>query len=150
MDTKDLHAVGDGQDLAYISRELDSIRAGLKILGLNQCSCCRKYYLCPDGKNLVNVGQQVCYRCVGGWWEQRSPQVSIEERNTVEHQLLRWLTAYHGAKVIRRPGQMPAAEDIQLKVVVRCEQCLGTGLSDAAKCLNCDGRGFVWVVVSRY
>ncbi len=150
MNTKDLNAVEDGQELAYLSGELDHIRDALKLLGLKQRSCCRKYFMCPDGKNLLNVGQLVCFRCVGGWWEQRSPRISIEERNGVEHQILRWLTAYYEAKVIRRLAQMPAPENILLKIVVRCEQCNGTGQSDGSKCQNCDGRGFEWVVVTRF
>jgi hypothetical protein len=150
MNTKDLNAFEDGQDLAYLSSELDKIKEGLKLLGLQQCSCCRKYFKCLDGKNLLNAGQLVCYRCVSDWWQQRSPQISIEERNAVEHQLLRWLTAYYEAKVIRRPGQMPAPENILLKIVVRCEQCMGAGMMDGTKCQSCDARGFVWVVVTRF
>jgi hypothetical protein len=143
------NTVEDGQDLAFISRELDNIRDGLKLLGLKQCSCCRKYFMCPDGKNLLSAGQLVCVRCVSSWWEQRSPKISIEERNTIEHQILRWLTAYYGAKVIRRLSQMPAAEDIALKIVVGCEQCGGTGRVSTARCQNCDGCGSEWVVVAR-
>jgi hypothetical protein len=150
MDTKPLNAVEDGQELATLSSELDQIRDALKLLGLKQCNCCRKYFMCPDGKNLLNVGQLVCFRCLSGWWQQRSPKISIEERNAVEHEILRWLTAYYEGKVIRRPAQMPAAERIQLKIVVRCEHCNGTGQSDGSRCQNCDGRGFDWVVVTRY
>lgn len=147
MNTKALNTIEDGQELAYIAKELDNIREGLRMLGLKQCSCCRKYFKCPDGKNLLNAGQLVCYRCVSGWWEQHSPKISIKERNTIERELLRWLTTYHGARVIRRLSQMPATEDIQLKMVVGCEQCNRTGQSGTTKCQNCDGRGSEWVVV---
>jgi hypothetical protein len=147
MNTKVLNTVEDRQELEYIAGELDKIRDGLEMLGLKQCSCCRKYFKCPDGKNLLSAGQLVCYRCVSGWWEQRSPKISIEERNAVERQLLRWLMTYHGAKVIRRLSHMPATEEIELKMVVGCGLCNGTGKSGNAKCQNCDGRGSEWVVV---
>ena len=100
MNTKTRNPVENGQELACVSRELDNIRDGLKMLGLKQCSCCRKYFMCPDGKHLLNAGQLVCVRCVSSWWEQCSPKISIEERNTIEHQILRWLTSYYEAKVI--------------------------------------------------
>jgi len=64
MNTKTRNPVENGQELACVSRELDNIRDGLKMLGLKQCSCCRKYFMCPDGKNLLNAGQLVCVRCV--------------------------------------------------------------------------------------
>ena len=147
MNTTALRVTEEGQDLAYISRELDNIRDGLRILGLMQCSCCRRYFKCPDGKNLLNAGQLVCYGCVRGWWEQRSPQLTIAERKINERQILRWLATYYQARVIRRLSQMPAAEEVDLKMVVGCEQCNGTGQSGASRCRNCDGRGSEWVVV---
>jgi hypothetical protein len=149
MNANVLDTMEETRELAYLSRELDHIRDGLRLLGLKQCNCCRKYFLCPDGKNLLNAGQLVCYQCVTGWWEQRSPKLTIEERKTAEHQILRWLLTYHGARIIRRLSQMPAAENIVLKMVVGCEQCNGTGQSGASRCQNCDGRGSEWIVVAR-
>lgn len=149
MNTNVLKPVEDPQDLAYLSRELGNIRDGLALLGLKQCSCCRKFFSSSDGTNLLNAGELVCFGCVGRWWEQRSPRISIEERRKVERQLLRWLTAHHGAKVIRRLNQSPAPEHIALKMVLGCELCNGTGQSGGARCQNCDGRGSEWVVVPR-
>ena len=137
----------DASGLAYIIRELDSLRAGLSMLGLKQCSCCRKYFQCPDGKNLLNASQLVCYMCLEGWWRRESPRLNIGERRVAERQILRWLVAYHGAKVIRQIRQMPEADAIELKMVVGCEQCGGTGKRDNGICQNCDGRGSEWVVV---
>ncbi len=147
MNPTTLNPVEAGRDLAYISRELDHLRDGLKLLGVKQCSCCRKYFKSPDGRNLFNAGDLVCYRCVVGWWQQRSPSITVEERKVIEHQLLRWLATYYEAKVIRRLNQLPAAKDIEVKIVVGCEQCDGTGQIGAARCQNCDGRGSEWVVV---
>jgi len=149
MNTNDLNAVEGGQDLASISRELENIRDGLKTLGLKQCSCCGKYFMFQDGRNLLNVGQLVCFKCIGSWWAQRSPKISIEERNTVEDQLFRWLITHHEARVIRHMSQLPPVEKIELKLVVRCEQCNGRGLSGATKCHACDGLGCEWVVIAK-
>ena len=104
---------------------------------VDACICLVVALHLAEGRKFLMVG------------EQRSPKTSIEERNTIERQILRWLTAYYGAKVIRRLSQMPAAEDIALKIVVGCEQCGGTGQVSTARCQNCDGRGSQWVVVAR-
>jgi hypothetical protein len=134
-------------DFEYILKELDSLRAGVSLLGLLQCSCCHKYFHCSDGKNLLNIGQLVCYRCLERWWQQRSPALSIEQRTNVERQILRWLVAYHEATVVRDTKQMPGADEIELKIVVGCEQCAGQGKRGERVCQNCNGRGANWVLV---
>lgn len=147
MEPKGPNSTENDPDLAFVLHELECLREGVSLLGLKQCSCCRRYFHCPDAKNLLNVGQLVCYRCVESWWQQRSPKLGIEERRNAERQILRWLVAYHGAKVIRDMRHMPAADTIELKVVVGCEQCAGKGSRGAEACSNCDGRGSQWVVV---
>jgi hypothetical protein len=133
--------------LARLFQELDHLKAGLRLLGLKQCGFCRKYFLSTDGRALLDVGQFVCRGCVQVWWRQTSPLLSIEERRVVEHKLLRWLVAYHNAKVVRQMGKLPRADEMELKIVVECEQCQGTGKSaSAGECHNCEGRGSVWVV----
>jgi hypothetical protein len=139
---KDLEAT-----LALVVQELDHLRDGVRLLGLKQCGCCRKFFLSTDGRALLDVGQFVCRDCVPVWWQQTSPLLSIEERRVVEHKLLRWLVAYHNAKVVRQAGKMPRAEEMELKIVVECERCQGTGKNfSAGECANCEGRGSVWVV----
>jgi len=132
--------------LPRILEELDRLKEGLRLLGLSQCGSCGKYFQLSEGKPLFDAGQPVCYNCVGEWWRERSPALGIEERKAVEHKLLRWLVAHHGAKVIRQSDKMPPAAHIQLKIMVACEQCDGTGKAGGKDCHSCEGRGSVWVV----
>jgi len=135
--------------IARINAELDHIKDGLRLLGLKQCSCCNKFFLSQDGKTLFDAGQLVCYDCLQQCWQQRSPELSVEQRLAIEHKLLRWLVAYHKGKVIRHAESMPPAAAIELKMVVACEQCAGTGQSLGGACHNCAGRGNVWVITLR-
>ncbi len=141
-EAKDLEA-----SLARVVEELDHLKAGLRLLGVKQCSYCRKYFLSQDGKTLIEAGELVCYKCLQKWWQERSPSFTIEERQAAEHKLLRWLVAHHGAKVIRQAGKLPRPADMELKIVVTCEECNGSGKNESrAECHNCEGRGSVWVV----
>ena len=141
-ETKDLEA-----SLARMAQELDHLKDGLALLGVKPCSSCGKYFQDADGKTLLDAGQLVCYDCLQDWWHQRAPALGIEQRQAVEHKILRWLVANRNAKVIRQAEKMPRADAIELKIVVGCEQCNGTGKVDkGGKCHACDGRGSVWVV----
>ncbi|HEV7966812.1 MAG TPA: hypothetical protein VGP19_04545 [Candidatus Acidoferrales bacterium] len=136
--------------LASIVHELGRQKDALKLLGLKQCSCCGKYYLAQDGKNLLDAGPLVCHRCVQDWWRKTSPTLSLKQRQAVEAKLRRWLVSHHNAKVIQQSDKMPPAGQIELKIVVACEQCDGTGKSSSGEnCHSCDGRGSVWVVELR-
>ena len=135
------------ETLARISQELQHLREGLRLLGLRPCSHCGRYFLSSDAGALLDAGQLVCYICLHDWWQQRSPALSVQQRQTAEHKILRWLVAYHGAKVVNRPDKMPPAEEIEFKLVVACDECDGTGKNDAGgKCHNCGAQGSVWVV----
>jgi hypothetical protein len=136
--------------IARLAKELDHLRGGVRLLGIEQCSCCGKYFLSSDGKALFDAGDLVCYKCLQNWWQQREPTLGIEERQAIEHKLARWLVAYHNARIIRQSEKLPRAEMVQIKVVVACEHCGGTGkLPDGAGCRNCEGRGIIWVVELR-
>jgi len=136
--------------IARLTKELDYLKGGLRLLGLQPCSCCGKYFLSSDGKNLFDAGELVCVQCLQTWWQQREPTLSIEARQAIEHKLARWLVAYHNAKFIRQAEKLPRAEMLAIKVVVACEQCNGTGkLANGSACRHCDGRGTVWVVELR-
>ena len=134
-------------DLAFLLKELDSLRAGVALLGLRQCSCCGKYFNSADSKNLLKAGDLVCYSCVFDWWRRRSPVLALEERTAVEGKLLRWLVADHGAKVIRDARRLPEPDAIELKFVVACGHCGGIGRFGGAACQSCNGLGTEWVVV---
>jgi hypothetical protein len=136
--------------LARMLQELDRQRDALRLLGLKQCSCCGKYYQGQDAKNLLDAGQLVCHRCVQGWWRQLSPTLSLKQRQSVEAKLRRWLVTHYNAKVIQQLEKIPPAGEIELKIVVACEQCSATGKAAGGDdCHSCDGRGSVWVVQLR-
>jgi hypothetical protein len=134
--------------LSRVDRELEQLKDGLRLLGIRQCNHCRKFFLSQDGKTLFEGDELVCYSCVQDWWHEHAAALNTEQRQAIEHKLMRWLIAHHNAKVIRQPEKMPRPEELELKMVVGCEQCNGTGKTEAGKrCSYCDGRGFVWVVV---
>lgn len=136
--------------VARLAKELDYLKAGLRQLGLQACSCCGRYFLSSDGKALFDAGDLVCFSCLQNWWQQREPSLSVEARQAIEHRLARWLVAYHNAKIIRQAEKLPRPEMLQVKVVVACEQCSGTGkLANGSRCGYCDGRGTLWVVELR-
>ena len=65
----------------------------------------------------------------------------------MEHKLVRWLVGHRNGKVVRQAEKMPRPDEIELKIVVSCEPCDGTGKDAGGKhCHNCDGRGSVWIV----
>ena len=52
--------------------------------------------------------------------------------------------------LFRQAEKLPRPEMLQVKVVVSCEQCSGTGkLANGSRCGYCDGRGTLWVVELR-
>lgn len=144
----------DPQDLearfSRIVEELNHIKAGLRLLGVKQCRSCGKYFLSQDRTALFEAGEPVCHNCIQDWWEKRSPELSIEERQSIEHKLLRWLVACYNALVIHQAKKLPRPEDLELKIVVACDQCNGAGKTDGGgPCHHCEGRGSLWVVQLR-
>jgi hypothetical protein len=137
--------------LARLSQELNRQGEALRLLGLKPCSSCGRYYLGQDGKSLLDggPGQLVCHRCVQDWWRQRSPELNTKQRQAIEAKLRRWLVTHYNAKVIQQDEKLPPDSQIELKIVVACEQCNGTGKNPSGECHSCDGRGSVWVVQLR-
>jgi hypothetical protein len=135
--------------LARLAQELERQKDALRLLGLKPCSSCGKYYLGQDGKSLLDAGQLVCHRCVQNWWRQRSPTLNTGQRQTVEAKIRRWLVTHHNAKVIQQADKLPPDSQVDLKMVVGCEQCNGTGRGASGECHSCDGRGSVWIVEPR-
>jgi hypothetical protein len=137
--------------LIRLTHEVERQKDTLKLLGLKPCSSCGKYYLGQDGRGLLDsgVGQLVCHRCVQDWWRQRSPTLNTKQRLAVEAKLRRWLVSHYNAKVIQQNEKLPPDSETELKIVVACEQCNGTGKGSGGDCHSCDGRGSVWVVQLR-
>jgi len=139
---------GLDERLASLERSLEHLRAGLGLLGVKPCSSCGIFYRSSDPGALFDCGQLVCYDCVPRWWLHRCPELSIEDRQTAESGLRRWLVTHHHAEVIGRLGALPKPERLLMKLVTGCEQCNASGNTyTGGRCSHCDGRGAVWVVV---
>jgi hypothetical protein len=139
---------GVEEGLASLKRDLEHLKAGLRLLGVTPCSWCGIYYRRSDPSALFNYGDLVCYNCIARWWLHRCPELSGDERQKVERDLRRWLVNHHHAEVIGRLGDLPKPELLLLKLVTGCEQCSASGKTNTGRrCPECDGRGTVWVVV---
>lgn len=136
--------------LQRIERELQEQAKALALLGLRQCSCCRKY-LRYDGPGavFVDAGELVCYKCVHDWWLNKSPQLPITDRTTIEQKLVHWLIYQHHAKVIKQTGKVLDNLPEGLRLVAGCIECNGLGKDTArGPCSYCNGTGTVWVVLA--
>lgn len=138
---------GLGEVLARLRDEVNNLREALGLLGVKPCSCCGKYFLTANPANLFTAGSDsVCYGCLPGWWLGRCHDLDIPDRDSIEHNLMRWLIAHHGAKVYRGLTELPAEESQYLRLVVTCYECKGTGKMGADRCRHCLGNRNVWVV----
>jgi hypothetical protein len=134
--------------LGGIERDLERLKGGLGLLGVKPCSWCGAFYRRSEPGSLLDCGDLVCFDCIPQWWSQKSPQLSVHDREKDELLLRRWLVSHHHAEVIQRPEDLPEPERLRMKLISGCEQCDGSGKTYAGKpCSHCEGRGTVWVVV---
>ena len=135
--------------LANIERSLKRLKAGLGLLGVKPCSWCSTFYQSSHAESLFDdCGELVCLNCVQQWWLHRSPKLSTHDREKPEAAQKHWLIAYHQGEVIRRLDDLPAPEQLLVKLVTGCEQCNASGKTYSGKrCHSCDARGTIWVVV---
>jgi hypothetical protein len=130
--------------------DLDRLKDALGLLGIIACSRCKKFYRRTEPGTLFDAGELVCYACIHEWWPQRSAQLSSKDRETLEGKLVFWLRDYHQAETFKDPAKLPDTSLQDLHIVANCLECRGTGkLMGQERCRYCDGRGTVWVIVSR-
>jgi|SRR5579859_735933 len=133
--------------LAHLERDVANLKSALVLLGIKQCSSCEKFYLTSDPGSLFTACEDtVCYACFSSWWPGRCHNLSIPGRSSIEHKLMRWLVDYHGGIVFRELSQLPPQELQDVRVVVACFECGGTGTLGGERCRYCHGNGSVWVV----
>ncbi|HZW95780.1 MAG TPA: hypothetical protein VFF64_22730 [Candidatus Eremiobacteraceae bacterium] len=136
--------------LAQQQSELDRLRDALGLLGVNACFWCKKFLRRSDPGMLFDAGELICYGCIRDWWPQRCAQLSSKERETLEGKLVFWLRDHHHAETFKDPAKLPESSMQELHIVANCLECHGTGkLLGEERCRYCDGRGTVWVIVSR-
>ncbi len=136
--------------LAQQRGELDRLKDALGLLGVNACFWCKKFLRRSDPGMLFDAGELICYGCIRDWWPQRCAQLSSKERETLEGKLVFWLRDHHHAETFKDPAKLPESSMQELHIVANCLECHGTGkLGGEERCRYCDGRGTVWVIVSR-
>ena len=130
--------------------DLERVRDALGLLGVNPCSWCNKFFRRSDPGALFDAGELVCYGCIPEWWPQRCAQLSNKERENLEGKLVFWLRDHHHAELFKDPAKLPESSLQELHIVANCLECRGTGkLGGEERCRYCEGRGTVWVIVSR-
>jgi len=136
-----------GDVLARLQREMENVKNALGLLGARPCSVCVKFYLSSDPGNLLKAcGDSVCYACFSGWWADRCQGLSISDRESNEYKIMHWLIDHHRAKVYREFSELPPKELQDVRVVVGCRECKGSGKMGGERCRHCLGNRTVWVV----
>src|SRR6202021_4043378 len=87
--------------LARHQLDLDRLKDGLALLGINACSCCKKFLRRSDPGALFDAGELVCYGCIPEWWPQRAGQVGIKEPEAPEGKLVFWLRDFNDAALFK-------------------------------------------------
>jgi hypothetical protein len=130
--------------------DLDRLKDALGLLGVSECSWCKKFSRRSEPGALFDAGELVCYGCIREWWPQRSEQLGAEGRGSLEGKLVFWLRDFHHAELFKDPAKLPETSLQELQIVANCLECRGTGkLLGDERCRYCEGRGTVWVIVSR-
>jgi len=135
--------------LARIERELELLRQGLSLLDVKPCSRCGRFSRGEPGALFDTGGAFVCFGCIPEWWTQRSPELNLKDRESMEHRLVRWLLAHHHAHVVHQIEKLPADQAQEFRLVTDCEECEGTGTMVGTRCHYCNGRGTLWVVIPK-
>lgn len=136
--------------LASQQLDLERLKDALALLGVSACSWCKKFLRRTDPGSLFDAGDLVCYGCIHEWWPQRFSQLDGKERENLEGKLVFWLRDFHRAELFKDPAKLPETSQQELHIVANCLECRGTGkLMGDERCRYCEGRGTVWVIVSR-
>jgi hypothetical protein len=136
--------------LARQQLDLERLKDALGLLGVSACCWCKKFLRRSDPGSLFDAGELVCYGCIHEWWPQRSAQLNAKERENLEGKLVFWLRDQHHAELFKDPAKLPESSQQELHIVANCLECRGTGkLMGEGRCRYCEGRGTVWVIVSR-
>jgi hypothetical protein len=136
--------------LARHELDLARLKDALALLGVCPCSRCQKFHRSTEAGALFDAGELICYSCLREWWPQRSAQLSPKEHQDLEGKLVFWLRDYHHAELFKDPAKLPDPALQELNMVANCLECRGTGkIMGDERCRYCDGRGTVWVIVSR-
>jgi hypothetical protein len=130
--------------------EIERMKDALGLLGVAPCAWCKKFLRKSEPGQLFDAGDLICYGCIPEWWAQRREQLSAKDCENLEGKLVFWLRDYHHAETFKDPTKLPESSQQEVCVIANCLECKGTGKSlGQDSCRFCQGRGTVWVVVSR-
>jgi hypothetical protein len=130
--------------------EIERLKDALGLLGVSACSWCKKFYRRTDPGAMFDAGKLICYGCISDWWAQCCTGMSTKDRENLEGKLVFWLRDYHQAETFKDPAKLPEPSMQELHIVANCLECKGTGKSlGQDSCRFCEGRGTVWVIVSK-
>jgi hypothetical protein len=139
--------IGISEVLSRIERDIANLKEAVGLLGVKPCCVCGRFYLRSNPANLFTAGNDaVCYACLSGWWLDRCHSLDISDRESIEHNLMRWLIANHSARVYRELRDLPPEECQVVRLVVACHECKGSGRMGGDRCRHCGGNRNVWVV----
>jgi hypothetical protein len=138
------------ETIAQQALEIKRMKEALALLGVNPCAQCKKFFRRADPGALFDAGELICYGCVPEWWPQCCSQLGLKEREALEGKLVFWLRDFHHAELFKDPTKLPESSQQEVHIVANCLECHGTAKSMGQdRCRYCDGRGTVWVIVSR-
>ncbi|MGA8835076.1 MAG: hypothetical protein WB538_05540 [Candidatus Sulfotelmatobacter sp.] len=138
------------EDIVTHTLEIERLKDAFGLLGVSPCSWCKKFYRRSDPGALFDAGVLVCYSCIHDWWPQSCAQLNSKDRENLEGKLVFWLRDHHQAETFKDPAKLPESSLQELHIVANCLECRGTGKSlGQDSCRFCEGRGTVWVIVSR-
>lgn len=135
--------------LARVEQNLNGLVQGLGLLGVKRCSRCERFFRSSDPGALFSVGPElVCFSCIPAWWPSRRDQLSCEDRQKTETDLVFWLRNFHHAQLVKGVRAATENQPAKFELVAGCLDCRGTGtLMGGNRCRYCDGPGSVRVVV---
>ncbi len=138
------------ETLARQQFDIDRLKDAFSLLGITTCFRCNKFYRRTEPGALFDAGELICYSCISAWWPQRCAQLSTKDRSDLEGRLVFWLRDFHHSESFKDPAKLPDPSLQELNIVATCLECRGTGkMLGEERCRYCDGRGTVWVIVSK-
>ncbi|HEV2468904.1 MAG TPA: hypothetical protein VGS78_06895 [Candidatus Sulfotelmatobacter sp.] len=135
--------------LAAIERNLNDLVQALNLLGVKRCGHCKKFFRTSNpGALFAAAGEVVCFECIPAWWPLRREQLTCEQRQDTEANLVFWLRNFHSARTLHGSAKLKPNVDVKFELLAKCLECRGTGtyLGDK-RCRYCSGPGTVRVIV---
>lgn len=135
--------------LEGVERNLSDLVQGLSLLGVKRCSHCQRFFRASQPGVLFGAGDQlVCFECIPAWWPSRREQLTCEDRQRAERDLVYWLRSFHNARSYRDSSKPSETEPAKFEILANCLECRGTGIYLGDKrCRYCTGPGTVRIIV---